>query len=474
MLDPQMLNASIGYLGLAALNADGPDVEIVLNDFRHCLNRFDAWAESFWTGTALDVEQVFKVGHEVSLSAPRRSKEPVSTTVTACSASGSLTLVHMFEAARFVPIGNTPVLLEPLSSGPTADRLTGEAIRVTIGPSGILEVPQCQRGQRYRVTFFPDVSTDQVKALYASYQDTIAELEGWLRNQWTSEFQAQWLSFSEAGFLQRRGMLQQASLQGIERALLDLWDDIQQLFHLMADLQANSEKLLEYLTRTDLETLLNAPAEAVANALLVLSDEPLLFIYLAAICAWVRMVPPQHAAEVLAEIRTGVLIGLLLSCVTGPLGLGAGLGAKQLSKINSPRARTWLGALSEQLARVSSDQGFSRHAEALKPLIVNAQRAPMGVTPHVPLQISPGKAPPFHVSNPAALARDKSRPTTRLSQVEPRDNAPVQAKNPNGEAADTSSRTATHGCPVSMVTGEELLTLTDAELDGLLPFAFTR
>ncbi|WP_339543444.1 DUF6531 domain-containing protein, partial [Pseudomonas sp. JAI120] len=32
----------------------------------------------------------------------------------------------------------------------------------------------------------------------------------------------------------------------------------------------------------------------------------------------------------------------------------------------------------------------------------------------------------------------------------------------------------TNGCPVSMVTGEELLTLTDGTLDGILPFEWTR
>ncbi|KAB0479674.1 DUF6531 domain-containing protein, partial [Pseudomonas reinekei] len=47
-------------------------------------------------------------------------------------------------------------------------------------------------------------------------------------------------------------------------------------------------------------------------------------------------------------------------------------------------------------------------------------------------------------------------------------------KNPNGDSADSAERTATHGCPVSLVTGEELLTLTDGFLDGVLPFDFTR
>ncbi|WP_339427046.1 DUF6531 domain-containing protein, partial [Pseudomonas proteolytica] len=41
-------------------------------------------------------------------------------------------------------------------------------------------------------------------------------------------------------------------------------------------------------------------------------------------------------------------------------------------------------------------------------------------------------------------------------------------------ASASADKTATHGCPVSMVTGEELLTLTDGELQGVLPFAWTR
>jgi RHS repeat-associated protein len=41
-------------------------------------------------------------------------------------------------------------------------------------------------------------------------------------------------------------------------------------------------------------------------------------------------------------------------------------------------------------------------------------------------------------------------------------------------STDTIERTATHNCPVSMVTGEVLLTLTDGTLDGILPFDFTR
>ena len=124
---------------LAPMDAKAPDVEGVLRDFRECLNTFDEWAESFWSASALEVEQVFKVGEDVALVAPVYSKAP-SRTVAMCKAQGSLTLVHMFDSAQFVPIGNTPVMLQAIAAD---GRPVGGRIHHTIGPSGILEVNEC-------------------------------------------------------------------------------------------------------------------------------------------------------------------------------------------------------------------------------------------------------------------------------------------------------------------------------------------
>jgi len=461
------LNNAIGLLVVAAMDPGQPNVEALLTDFRLCLNDYDAWAESYWTGKALEIEQVFKVGNDVRLVAPKNSTTPVSSSVAACSASGPLTLVHMFDAARFVPIGNTPVMLEPLN----ADGTYGEPVNHEIGPSGILEIPECERGQRYRITFFPNVSTDHVKALYASYQGVIDGLEGWLRNEWTTEFEPSWAEYAEAGFIKRYGLLQQADWRGFENSLNGLWDDVKQIYELITDLQANSEKLLEYLTEIELETLLKASAESIANLLLVLSDEPLMFIHLAVFTSWLRMMPPQHIAEVVAEIRAGILIGFLLARFTGSAGLTSGISARVLSKIKSVRARKWLAAASLRLATLPE---LTNHAGVLKPLAINVRTAPLNPAPVVPLQISPGAAPRVLVNNPVAIARSKSAAKTRLSRQEHRDDAPDQAKNPNGDNADCAPLTCTNGCPVSMVTGEELLTLDDGSLNGLLPFAFTR
>jgi hypothetical protein len=100
----------IGSLVMALMDSDQPDVEAVLQDFRHCLSDYDSWAERFWTGRALDIEQMFKVGNEVSLAPAKNGGKQVSAVVAACPAQGPLTLVHMFQSSRFVPIGNTPVM----------------------------------------------------------------------------------------------------------------------------------------------------------------------------------------------------------------------------------------------------------------------------------------------------------------------------------------------------------------------------
>ncbi|MGY2442001.1 DUF6531 domain-containing protein, partial [Pseudomonas sp. SDO52101_S400] len=467
------LNNSIGLLVVAALNPDQPDVETLLQEFRLCLNNYENWAEQFWTGTALDVDQVFKVGNEVQLSAPVGSRKPVSTSVAMCPATGPLTLVHMFEAARFVPIGDTPVTLEPVISDVDGVLEFGEPRHYTIGPSGILEVSDCDRGQRYRITFFPDVSASHIQTLYASYQGLIEGLESWLREEWKG-FQPQWTTFSSAGFTERYGQLQQADWRSFEKALNGVWDDVKQLFALLADLQVNSEKLLHYLSAAELEALLQASSETIANGLLMLSDEPLLFIYLAAFTSWLKMLPPQYLAEVVAEVRAELLISFLLMCVSGGMGVPLRLSTKALGKIKSPRAREWLAASALRVAELTSAPDLTRHASALKPLMVNARPAPLRPTPAIALEIRTADSLVLTVPNPAAIARNKSQGMTQMKRHEPHDDKPDQAKNPNGDSADCAALTCTNGCPVSMVTGEELLTLTDGVLDGLLPFEFSR
>ncbi|MBI6635440.1 RHS repeat protein, partial [Pseudomonas paralactis] len=437
------------------------DVEGVFRDFRDCLNTFDDWAESFWSFSALALEQVFKVGDEVALVAPiNRSLFPGSTVAT-CQANGTLTLVHMFQSTRFVPIGNTEVLLQRVdpNGGPL-----GEPIHKTIGPSGILEITECDRNQQYRVSFYPNVSREHVKALYASYQSVIAGLESRLRNEWTGTFEAQWKNYTDIRPLDRRRLLETAFLSGMGKALYDLWDNVTQLYELLANLKPNSEKLLQYLSHTELDELLALGNDSIAKGLLVLSDEPLLFIHVSALVSWMRMLPPPQMTELWGEITGEVLINLLLIYALGAMGIAVRLGSRVLSGVKSGQAR----ALLELLAKQVSGPRLDTHVEAAKPVLLNSAAVPVKAVPVVPL-----KAGETLVSNPVPVVRSKTQRTTLVRQ-EHVDDAPAVASNPKGDAAAPADKTVTHGCPVSMVTGEELLTLTDGALDGVLPFAWTR
>ena len=442
------------------MDPEAPDVERVFGDFRHCLNTFDTWAESFWSGSALEVEQVFKVGDEVALVAPVSSKAP-SKTVAMCSAQGSLTLVHMFESTRFVPIGNTPVMLQAIAADGSP---MGLPLYRTIGPSGILEITECDRNQLYQITFYPNVSKDHVKALYASYQTVIAGLEGRLRDEWTETFQPQWQDFANATPLERSAMQGVAFSTGMAKALYNLWDNITQLYDLLADLKANSEKLLHYLSQAELDELLKQGADAIAKGLLVLSDEPLLFIYVSAIVSWIRLLPPPDMYELLGEITGEVLINLLLMWATAGTGVAVRVGAQTLSSIKSGRARALLELLAKQLVGPKLDA----HAEALKPLLLSSAATPIKAVPVAPL-----KAGDQLISNPVPAVRNRTQKTALVRQ-EPVDDVPAVSTNPKDDAAASSDKTVTNGCPVSMVTGEELLTLTDGTLDGILPFEWTR
>ena len=438
-----------------------PDLESVLRDFRNCLNTFDEWAESFWSGSALEVEQVFKVGEEVALVAPASSKKSIRT-VAVCKAQGALTLVHLFESTRFVPIGNTPVMLQAIAQD---DSPMGAPIPHTIGPSGILEVKDCTRDQRYQITFYPNVSKDHVKALYASYQSVIAGLESQLRDEWAQTFQAQWADFANATSLERSAKQGAAFASGMGKALYNLWDNISQLYDLLADLKANSEKLLRFISQSELDALLKLGKDAVANGLLVLSDEPLLFIYLSAMVSWIRMLPPPQMYELLGEITGEVLINLLLVWATRGVGVQVRLGAQVLGRIKSGQARKWLQGLADQVVGPKLDA----HVEASKPLLLGGPATAIKTIPDVPL-----KAGDQLVSNPVPMVRGKGRQQTALVRQEAVDDVPASGRNTNGDAAASADKTVTNGCPVSMVTGEELLTLTDGTLDGILPFEWRR
>ncbi|WP_222833218.1 RHS repeat-associated core domain-containing protein [Pseudomonas sp. SC3(2021)] len=499
------MNTPIGTLVLRVLDAKAPDVNLILKDFKNCLSDYKEWADGFWTGWALDVDQTFKVGNEVSITERKTETGAVKTYAT-CPLVGDFTLIHMFESARFVPIGNTPVKLEPVTKGTFYDDVTGPVIETMIGPSGIKVIEGAKKGQTYRITFFPNVSQNDVKALYNSYQGVISKLDGWLQSEWSSKFQPQWASYSAADRAGRSVILLKRALEGFEKALLQLWDDIKSLFELLANPRKNYEKLKKYLSDVEIDKLYAASKESIASGLLILSDEPLMFIYVSAIVAWVGMLPPQVVVDVMTAIASEFLINVLVGiCLTGGAGLAVRAGTKVLSTVKSGEAIKYLEDLASTLMTLSNKHALPAHAEVSKPIIASAKNVPMKPAKTAALKIdeatteapkagsrkaepksqleglSPTKqlpktadTPKQEVKDASSFPRDKKKNQSTLQPKEKVDDVPDQSKTPDDKSATCAKKTCTNGCPVSMVTGEELLTITDGELGGLLPFSWTR
>ncbi|MHC8365317.1 RHS repeat-associated core domain-containing protein [Pseudomonas sp. ZT5P21] len=481
------MNTPIGTLVLRVLDAKTPDVNLILKDFKNCLSDYKEWADGFLTGWALDVDQTFKVGNEVSVT-KRKTKTGKVETYATCPLAGDFTLIHMFESARFVPIGNTPVKLEPVTKGTLYDDVTGPAIETTIGPSGIKVIDGCKKGQMYRITFFPNVSQSNVKALYDSYQGVIGNLEGWLQSEWSSKFQPQWASYSAADRMGRSVILLKQAMDGLEKALLRLWDDIKSLFELLAHPKENLEKLRKYLSDVEIDKLYAASKESIASGLFILSDEPLMFIYVSAIVAWVGMLPPQVIVDVVTAIAAEFLINVVLGiCLTGGAGIAVRVGTKALSTVKSGTAIKYLEELAAKLMTLSGKHSLPAHAEVSKPLIASARNVPMKPTKTAAIKIDEAAAngsksqvpkttdtPKQEVKDASSFPRGKKEKQTTLTPKEKVDDVSTQSKTPDDKSATCAKKTCTNGCPVSMVTGEELLTLTDGELGGLLPFSWTR
>ncbi|MBV4488940.1 type IV secretion protein Rhs, partial [Pseudomonas sp. SWRI153] len=351
------------------------------------------------------------------------------------------------------------------------------AINKTIGATGILEVSGLTPNQQYKITFFPNPTPAQIDSLFDSYQGVIGELGGWLQTQWSTSFLPLWQVHTDTSLGGRALQELEAAWEGFLKAIMGLWGDIKSLYDLVAHPRENYEKLKKFFTEEQIKKIYDASAEAIHTALLIASDEPLMWTYVAAIVAWVRMLPPQTCAEVLAQMSTEFLLNILIGVIlTGGLGLAVRVGTKLIKGVqSSSNVLKLIQDFTGMLMNVSKSKA-TPHTAASRPLLLNgdskfnpARKADVQIASPKPAETasSPKQKPPVSggkVESDAQIqARSKTEPASRIEQVEPVDNAPKQSKNPADEPAQCVDKTCSNGEPVSMVTGEELLTLTDGE-----------
>ncbi|WP_175437641.1 RHS repeat domain-containing protein, partial [Pseudomonas trivialis] len=418
-------------------------IEHELNDFHQSLliyrQQMGAWysraldsvSDGLDMPSLLGMDRVIRVGdaqHSVGIA------DADFSTVARCPAGGVLKIESTFESVYDVPIGDIAV----------------EVIGLDDGSSTLIQLDEhgkgshvCMAGGRYQVRVQGGVSTQQVDALFASYTGLTTDLEQWLRKQWEG-FKPYWQHSTASA-------IGSGVLAGSWAAIRDAWDSIKQVQAILEDPLKYVEQLGEQATNLA-QLAINAP-KVMEQAMLLASDEAALFLLVRTAMLWLDALPPGQMAEVAAGFVVSLLIDLVIGAVLTLALPAAGVAylSMRLVKYGGQILDAAVGFVKSVLAILST---FMQAVDRYKAVAI---RGVVGGLRQGTLQM-----------------RWRARQNAVLRQKEAVDDVPVSAKNPAGDAAASSDKTVTHGCPVSMVTGEELLTLTDGTLDGILPFEWTR
>ncbi|MFJ4250282.1 RHS repeat-associated core domain-containing protein [Pseudomonas sp. NPDC089741] len=358
--------------------------------------------------------------------------------VVQCPQTGSMLIESKFESVYDIPLGNIVVDVIAMDSGETTP--------ITLDAQGKGSFTGTA-GKFYRVLVHNKVTSGQVDDLFTAYDGLTAELNGWLRSEWQG-FKPQWSQSvaTAAG----NGML-----AGSWAAIEGVWDSLGLLSDILKDPGAFAERLGEGATQ--LMALAATAPDVMEKLQLLVSDEAALCLLLRTASLWLEMLPPSEIAGKTAEAASMVIVQVLIDVLIGVVltFVGAGAGIAYLTLRLADRAAQLLSAVKRLVkAMFGIVEGFIKYVDQYKSVAARGIAA----------GVKKGRM---------QLRWDAQR-NASLKKEENHDDASDQAKNPNGDSADCALLTCTNGCPVSMVTGEELLTLTDAVLDGRLPFEFSR
>ena len=388
----------------------------------------------------MGMERVIRFGD--SSTAVSTGDDDFLSTVVQCPQGGEMTIESKFESVYDIPLGD--IVVDVVAVG------SGEVTPVTLDAQG-LGTFKGEAGKSYRVHVQGEVSPKQIATLFSSYDGLSNELTDWLRGEWQG-FKPQW---SQQSLATSAAAVGNGLLAGSWAAIEGVWDSISLLSDILKDPNQFVERLGE--SAKQLAELAEKTPLLMAKLQLLASDEAALCLLVRTASLWLEMLPPSEVAGETAEALSRVTVQLLIDLLIGVVLTFAGAGAG-------------IAYLSMRLAKVGAQL-----LEATQRFIRGIFAVVNGVMAYVDrYKTVAARGIAAGVKKGRMQLRWDAQRNTTLKKYEPHDDVPAQSKNPNGDSADTAAQTQTSGCPVSMVTGEELLTLDDGTLDGLLPFVFTR
>ncbi|MCA2015846.1 DUF6531 domain-containing protein [Vibrio tritonius] len=417
----------------------------------------DQATETMDLPSLFSMDKQLRVGKEKTTVG--KDDDNASTSVT-CPLSGELTVTTAYESIYTVPIGSVPVTIK-------ADDGSFELTK-NLDEKGQYTFTGLTPGKKYRVEINHQPSASELDALFGHYDALGNDLTTWLNGKWAG-FKPTWeKEFSRSGVDDVLSIISKFA-DGIWDGLVEFWKGIGDIYDLIKD----PEKALKGMQEGAADiiaSIKNAAQSAPATLeklMLFASDEAAMFLFTNAIITYLSMAPMMPFFEELAELGGKAVVNLLLGLLGGVI----------VSFIATP-------ALGVAYASFKIVKNISVAAwNALKPFIkifddlltFAKNLVEKAGAKFKRLAINKGGTQEYHNGNIHIKADNKINST--LDETNTSKAVHDESSAPKTESEKPTQKKEETKCdddPISMATGEELLSVVDGELIGLLPFSWER
>lgn len=460
-----------------------PDINAITRELRESLsNSYDDWRDGWFSSIFMGHEQVLEVNGENNREDVSEN-EIVSSTVAPCEETRKIKIAHFHENVSKTPIPSTRFQIQE-NTGWIFD--SWDTIHSgTTDENGLAEVPVTP-GKEYRVVMSPDVSQAEMDALYQTYESFVDRCCALLESTWNNGARQEWDSYLSMSSTEQSLAVYGRLQEGIADGFTAVLDDIRRIYDVICGLLDYDFSNLPDDLQEQMETLKKAD-DAYLKACLVANDEIFLFLVMYTVRQYFRLLSPTQVAEVSGELVGQILFDVVVGLIiTGGAGLAAKYGVRIGSKAVAGAmnvadgARTNKNILGEFLGQ------FAREFQDFMEDIGTNHRAIQvaGGSRLNPSSTQPGPdvrnrnamyqqiADDDEVVNLQAGGRDHAA-ASEASKAPVRDD-PSPSETDQGRVTQDNESTESVEDPISTVTGEEVLELTDARLSGPLPFEFKR
>ena len=464
--------------------SDGlPDINAITRELRESLAKtYEDWREGWFSSIFMGHEQVLEVNGEASRENVS-DDEVVSATVAPCEEQRTIKIAHFHENVSKTPIPSTRFQIQE-NTGWIFDHW--ETVHSgTTDANGVAEVPVAP-GKEYRVVLAPDVSRADMDALYSTYESFIERCCSLLENTWNNGARQEWERYLSMSSAFQAAAVYARFQEGIADGFTAVLDDIRRIYDVICGLLDHDFSNLPDDLREQMENLKKAD-DAYLKACLVANDEVFLFLVMYTVRQYFRLLSPTQVAEVSGELVGQILFDVVVGLIiTG----GAGLAAKYGARIGSKALAGAMNVVED--VRVTKNilgeflgQFAREFQEFMENIGTNHRKIQFAGSGHIDSSNtqSGGDVRNRHnayqemadtddVANIRSSGRDHG--ATSESEAQPVRDEQTPSQTDQGRATQDNESTENVADPISTVTGEEVLELTDARLVGALPFEFKR